>query len=156
MAKATAKRSVRSIRYPAGADSVRRFVDGPVRSTQPTQRNVRADSVDVDALTLTAIVATYASGEAWITVEEVVLVDGMDFSRFESGMQFVDNHNSWDLGVVTEARVEEIDGVGDGYQPEMDVFVERAGDNAHAWIGGPTFGNGTLEAPPAPPPPPEL
>ena len=40
----------------------------------------------------------------------------MDFSRVESGLQFLDNHNSWDrdanLGIVTEARVEEIEGVG--------------------------------------------
>lgn len=149
MAKATAKRSVRSIRHPAGDDTVRRFVDGPVRSTQPTQRNVRADSVDVDARTLTAIVATNASRimdvydddlEAWITVEEVVLVDGMDFSRVESGMQFLDNHNSWDraanLGVVTEARVEEIDGVGDAVvadikmssRSELDSLVQDLAD----------------------------
>lgn len=145
MAKATAKRSVRSARHPAGGDSVRRFNDGPVRSTQPAQRNVRAESVDVEARTLTAVAATNASRilevwdddlEAWITVEEIVLVDGMDFGRVETGMQFLDNHNSWDrdavLGVVTEARIEELDDVGPvvvtdimlSSRPELDSLVQ--------------------------------
>ena len=149
MAKATTKRSVRSARHPAGADTVRRFQDGPVRETHPTQRNVRADSVDVDARTLTAIVATNASRvmevwdddlDAWITVEEIVLVDGMNFDRVASGMQFLDNHNSWDrdanLGVVLEARVEDIEGVGAAVvadikmssRTELDSLVQDLAD----------------------------
>jgi hypothetical protein len=40
----------------------------------------------------------------------------MDLSRVETGLQFLDNHNTWSrddvLGVVTEARIEDIEGVG--------------------------------------------
>lgn len=49
MAKPTAQRSVRSNRHPAGTDTVRRFADGPARSTQPVQHTVRADNVDIEA-----------------------------------------------------------------------------------------------------------
>lgn len=49
MAKPTAQRSVRSNRHPAGADTVRRFADGPARSTQPVQRTVRAGTVEIEA-----------------------------------------------------------------------------------------------------------
>lgn len=51
-----------------------------------------------------------------VIVEEVVLVEGMDLSRVETGMQFPDNHNTWDLnanlGRVSTAVVEEIEGTG--------------------------------------------
>lgn len=149
MVKPTSKRSVRSARHPAGGDTVRRFVDGPARQTQPVQRTVRAGTVDVEARTLTAVVATDTSRimdiydddlDAWITVEEIVLVDGMSFDRVASGMQFLDNHNSWDraanLGVVTEARTEDVEGVGMAVvadilmssRPELDSLVQDLAD----------------------------
>jgi phage head maturation protease len=105
--------------------------------------------VDVEACTLTAVVATNPSRvidiydddlDAWITVEEIVLVEGMDFSRVESRMQFLDNHDSWEreanLGVVLEARVEDLDGVGPvvvadikmSSRPELDSLVQDLAD----------------------------
>jgi phage head maturation protease len=149
MVKATGKRSVRSIRHPAGGDTVRRFADGPARSLRPVQRNVDPGSVDVEARTLTAIVATNASRvmevwdddlDAYITVEEIVLVEGMGFDRVASGMQFLDNHNTWDLddvlGVVLEARVEDVDGAGQAVicdikmssRSELDSLVQDLAD----------------------------
>ncbi|SHJ95136.1 hypothetical protein SAMN02745911_3795 [Aureimonas altamirensis DSM 21988] len=71
------------------------------------QRNVRAGTVDVEARTLTAIVATNATRimdirdgdlDAWITVEELVLIEGMNFDRVASGMQFRAAYHRSDRG----------------------------------------------------------
>ncbi|WP_417582903.1 HK97 family phage prohead protease [Pelagibacterium sp.] len=149
MAKAK-PRTVRSNRHPSGDDTVRRFVEGPVRTTLPVQRTVQAGSVDVDARTLTAVVATGAGRimevwdddlDAYIVVEEVLDIAGMGFDRVASGMQFLDNHNSWDrdanLGVVLEARVEDLgDDVGNAVvvdvkmssRSELDSLVQDLAD----------------------------
>lgn len=103
MAKAK-PRIVRSNRHRAD-ETTRRFVDGPVRETSPTVRTVQTDSVDVEARTLSAVVATGTGRtieiydddlDAWIEVEEVIEIDDMDFSRVASDMQFLDNHSSWE------------------------------------------------------------
>jgi phage head maturation protease len=123
MAKATLKERIqKSIRSKSGS-AFRRFVDGPVRTTDAVRRTVRQDSVDVDARTLTAVAATGNSRildvydddlKTWLQVEEVIDIAGMDFSRVESGMHFLDTHRTddriYNLGSVESARIEEVDG----------------------------------------------
>ena len=115
MAKARAKRSIKN-------RTAKRFVEPDALRTTPKTRTVFPESVDVEARTLTAVVATGTGRtislyddetDETFEVEEVIAIDGMDFSRVETGLQFLDSHDSFGLekvlGVVTDARVETIE-----------------------------------------------